>query len=518
MPGAWDLPIDRRELLVAGAGGATALGLGTVPGWARKRPPGLLRAATFPCGVAAGRPYQRGIHLWTQLGTDERAGRLRLEVAADAGFSRIVHEQDVRVRADADGTALVRVNGRLRPGERYHYRFRTRTTESPAGRFATARPPGSQEPLRIGFFSCQDFGTGYYTAHAGLAAEECDLILCLGDYIYETNSGGFAPERADATSAGESGECELLEEYRAKYRLYRSDPDLQAMHATAAFLPTWDDHEVEDNYAGVNEGKTADQRPQRRIPFAERRANGYRAFFEQMPVLPTQNEPAGLYRKVPLGGLLEVFVLDERQYRSDQTCGDVPGIPCPPPPADQTLLGRTQMEWFKRGLTGSRAAWKLVASSVEMMGWDSAPGVPFNRDGWDGYPADRAEIGEHALAGAIEDITVVTGDVHHFAAGTVSTNGNVSGDAFATEFVGGSITSEFFDDPFASYAENSQRTNPHMAYQRFDRRGYGVMDVTPEKLSVRYRAPASIRERPAAIETIAEFRVDRGSTVVTRVA
>ena len=510
--------ISRRDFVMAGAGGATALSLGAVPGWARKRPPALLRAGSFPSGVAAGRPLAHGALLWTQLGVDEAAGRLRLEIARDKGFSRVVHEQDVKVRPNADLTSLARVwTRRLRPGTEYHYRFRTRTTSSPSGRFVTARPADSKEPMRVGFFSCQDWGSGYYTAHAGLAREDCDLIVCLGDYLYETNTDGNVEGRADHTSAADSGECELLDEYRAKYRLHRTDADLRAMHASAAFVPTWDDHEVEDNYAGENEGKTGDQRPERRIPFAERKANGYTSFFEQMPVLARPTERFGLYRRLRLGGLVDIFVLDERQYRSDQTCGDAPGIPCPPPPADQTLLGRPQMEWFKRSLSRSEADWKVIASSVEMMGWESAPGVPLNRDGWDGYPADRREIGEHLLANGIQDVTVLTGDVHHFAAGTVTTTGNSTGEGFATEFVGGAITSGFLDEPFASFAEGSRNTNPHMAYQRFDRRGYGVMELSPSEISVKYRSPGTIEERQSETETIASFRVARGSTEVETV-
>jgi alkaline phosphatase D len=504
--------VTRRELAAAGGGVALGAWLGAVPGWARRRPPGLLRSGSFPSGVMAGRPFQRGALLWTQLGPGEHTGWLRLEVARDPGFRRIVHERKVQARPNRDGVALARLQSRrLEPGAEYHYRFRTRTTSSPAGRFVTARPPDSREPLRIGFFSCQNYVRGYYTAHAGLASEQCDLIVCLGDYIYETNSDGSVPDRADRSSAADSGECELLDEYRAKYRLYRSDPDLRAMHASAAFVPTWDDHEVEDNYAGEHGGKTGDVPPQRRIPFGARRRNGYRAFFEQMPIRPTRGARFGLYRRVRLG-IADLFVLDERHYRSDQTCNDIPGIPCPPPPRGHTLLGRRQMEWGKRVLSRSRAPWKVIASSVEMMGWESAPGVPLNRDGWDGYPADRSELGEHLLREGIGDVTVLTGDVHHFAAGVVTTNGNQTGTPFATEFVGGSVTSSLAGQPFADLAANSRRTNPHIAYMNFARRGYGVMELTPKRAQVSYRSPTTITERESPIETLARFRVPRGES------
>jgi alkaline phosphatase D len=500
--------LTRREIVAAGGGLALS---SAVPGWARRRPPAVLRRGSFPSGVMTGRPFRNGALLWTQLGADEAAGRVRVEVARDPGFSRVIHRGLVRARAGRDNTVLATVRSRrIRPGEEYFYRFETRTTTSPAGRFVTARPPGSTEPLKIGFFSCQDFGTGYYTAHAGLAAEECDAIVCLGDYIYETNTGGDVPDRRDSSSTADSGECELLEEYRAKYRRYRSDPYLRAMHASAPFVITWDDHEVEDNYAGANGGRTADQPPKRRIPFEDRRRNGYRAFFEQMPVVRFGGT-SRLYRRIALGGMADVLIVDERQYRSDQTCNDVPGVPCPDDggPA-HTLLGREQMEWLKGTLSRSRATWKVLASSVEVMSWDSATGVPLNRDGWDGYPRDRAELGEHVVAGGISGVTVLTGDVHHFAAGTVTTTGRVTGEPWATEFVGGSVTSGFFDSPFADLARGSLASNPHQRYQNFTRRGYGVMELSPDELVVRYRSPKTIKERRSEIETIAQFRVALG--------
>jgi alkaline phosphatase D len=228
-----------------------------------------------------------------------------------------------------------------------------------------------------------------------------------------------------------------------------------------------------------------------------------------MPPFPRSKR---IYRRIRLGGIADVLILDERQYRSDQTCNDIPGIPCPDDGGpDHTLLGRPQMEWLKGSLSSSSATWKLLASSVELMSWDSSPGVPLNRDGWDGYPRDRAEVGEHVIAEGIDGVSVLTGDVHHFAAGTVTTTGRTTGEPWATEFVGGSITSPFLDGPFGEAAEGGLVTNPHQVFQNFARRGYGVLDASPETLRVRYRSPKTIEERTSEIETLAEFTVDLGS-------
>jgi alkaline phosphatase D len=483
--------LTRRELIGGGCLAGGALALGAAPGWARKRPR-LLREASFPAGVIAGEPRLRGGVLWTQLAQGDGPGLLELEVAADPGFARVVHRERVRALATRDLTAKASVfSRRIRPGERYWYRFATRTGSSPVGRFTSRRPRDSQEAIRVGFFSCQDFSAGYYTAHDALAQEDCDAIVCLGDYMYETNSAGEQPDRADASSGAESGECELLSEYRSKYRLYRSDPALRAMHASATLISTWDDHEVEDNYAGANGGKTADVPVERRIPFEERKRNGYAAFFEQFPFSTFGEERNRLYRHFSLGGLVELFVLDVRQYRDDQPCNDTPAVPCPDGrDPNRTMLGPEQKRWLIDRLGRSRAAWKLLASGVEWMGWDSAPlGGPLNPDGWDGYHAEREEVGRALLAAGVRDVAILTGDVHHFAAGDVTTDGRITGDAFATEFVGGSITSPFLFGP----------ANP-----------VANANATPSELRVRYRAPVTIEERQSEVETLAEFRVARG--------
>lgn len=505
--------LTRRQIVGAGLAGSTALLLpAPVRAAARRRATlDVARTATFPSGVASGLPTQRGITLWTQADGLETKSRLVVEIARDPDFRNVVRRQGVLATPEHGYVAKTRVSGKgLAPGEELFYRFATRDTSSPVGRFRTARPKDSMEPLKIGFFSCQLYTEGYYTAHAGLAKEDCDVVVCLGDYMYEHNGTGV---REDASSAGENGECELLEDYRAKYRLYKSDPNLQAVHASAAFLATWDDHEVENNHAGSEPGTTGE----RRISYEERKRNAYAAWFEQMPTERFATDTDRIYRGVRLGGLAEICMMDLRQYRDDQACDDTPAIPCPESQdPGRTLMGARQEGWIKERLRASDAAWKILGSSVEMLAWDSAPHLPLNPDGWDGYQAERRELVEHIRTHGIEDVTVLSGDIHTFVAGDVTTDGRATGTPVATEFVGGSITSESIGGPVGEAIAVNQATNPHWKYVNFARKGYGVLELSPAEIKASFRSPTSITEPEAPIETLASFVVERGKPTVER--
>jgi alkaline phosphatase D len=238
--------LSRRRFL-AGAGGivaATAVGGGQA--LAQGRRPSL-RGGRFAEGVISGDPGPRAITLWTRVGDAEGAGTVELEVARDRGFRRVVARELVRTSNRVAHSVKARVGG-LRPHEEYWYRFSTRGSESPVGRFRTAPPPDSREPVRFAFFSCQDYGFGYYNAHALMAREDIDFVVNLGDYIYAeadyTAGDGIGGVRTDPV-----GLSETLEQYRAKYAVYRSDPRLRRMHSRFPMVSIWDDHEVQNNYA-----------------------------------------------------------------------------------------------------------------------------------------------------------------------------------------------------------------------------------------------------------------------------
>jgi len=517
-------PITRRRFL-AGAGGlALAGGLTSARGFAQSAPE-IARGGRFAQSVASGQPTTNGITLWTKLSELERPGRMQFEVSADPDFRSVIIRRSVTPDAARDFAITTRVeSAKLKPSERYFYRFFTCDRTSPVGRFRTARPADSREPVRIAFFSCQDYESGFYTAHRGIAQEEdLDLVVCLGDYIYERS---FDPNktREDDTGPNGTAEVQTLGEYRDKYRLYHTDADLLAVREAHSLYTIWDDHEVEDNYAA---DKPGDATQQERVAFLERRANGYRAFFEHMPQFEIAGRPAQIYGTIPLGRNADVLLLDQRQYRSDQPCGDAtappPGTCSEKDAPDRTMLGAEQKAWFKEALAGSRATWKIVGNQLQMMSLDYARGQPLIVDSWDGYTAERRELGEFIRDRKIQNVSYLTGDIHTYFAGNVTPSGREGPGqpaAVATEFVGGSITSEgiadrqggeqFRDQLAAALDTGSGTQNPQIKYSNQSEKGYGVLEARPDELLVQFKSPQTVRSPQSNIFTLQRFRVASG--------
>ena len=345
--------------------------------------------------------------------------------------------------------------------------------------------------------------------------------MCLGDYIYERNF--YDGPRKDTLGANKDGEVQTLAEYRSKYRMYKTDADLRAMHASAPFAAIWDDHEVEDNYAGDEPGEATQKV---RVPFVARQGNAYRAFYEYMPFKPYTGKPelgSDLYRRMRLGSNVELFLLDERQYRDDQPCGDSFFTPCDDAESKpRKYLGDRQLAWLKRRLRASGGAWRLIGNQLMVMALDTAQGAPINKDSWDGYGQERRDLLGHIQASGIENVAFLTGDIHTFFAGDVGVDGR-GPESVATEFVGGSITSlgvpetlrgatgvPLTNDQYLLVSNNLPLTNPHLKYQEQSSRGYGVAEASPTELKVTFKAVDSKR-RSSATRTIGRFRVRRGN-------
>jgi alkaline phosphatase D len=520
--------IDRRTFVRGAALGAGALILGPASSLLPRNARAAALDGVFRQGVASGEPGQRAITLWTRLDELDRPAVVDLEVATDAAFATVVHRAQVPVEPDRDFTARVRLqDGFLAPGEEYHYRFATAAADSPVGRFRTARPADSREPVRVAFFSCQEFIAGFYTAHADLAQQDVDLVVCLGDYIYEQafadQTSRNAPVRQDDAAA--DGEAQTLDEYRRKYSLYHSDERLLEVRRQFPLLAIWDDHEVEDNYAGDTQGGAASNR---RVPFGERRSNGYRAWYEHMPRVGTGD----IYGSVPLGAA-EVFLLDTRQYRDDQPCNPSDSFlsnPCPPTETDapgRTLLGATQKAWLKDALATSQARWKLIGNQVMITSLDAPPHNPLNTDSWDGYGAERAELIDHISSRGIEDVAFITGDIHTYFAGNVTRTGRHTPieRVRATEFVCGAITSPGIVDRVADTEPERVAAatatdaavlgnNPQIVYSNQAYKGYGIVEATADELRVSYRAVRETRRQPSEAFTLRSFRVAAGEPAV----
>ena len=523
---ATEARIDRRSFVGYAGIGAGTLILGGVPVdpalAQRRRRRGhipLARGGSFPQGVAAGEPSDRAMTLWTRLDGIPGDRRLFLEVSRDRDFRRVVARREVRARGRRDFTVERRVRG-LRPGREYFYRFETRDGSSPVGRFRTLRPQDSREPLRIALLSCQAYTAGYYNAHRVVAGRDVDLVLFLGDYIYEHST--YQGPREDRTGANRDGDVQTLSEYRQKYRLYKSDPDLRALHAAHPFMAIWDDHDVQNDYAGNEPG--LGEFP-RRIPFVERRRAAYRAFYEYMPFAPVVNRPRSgldLYRRRRIGRNVELFLLDERQFRDPQPCESLPLVPCPQAESTpRAMLGRDQLAWLKAGLESSTATWKLIGNQVMIMAFELGAGTPVYKDQWDGYGVERRELLGHIQARGLRDVSFITGDFHSFFAGDVGNDGR-GPESVATEFVVGSTTSlsdvdaavdlvgvGISPDQAAAPYRAAVAANPHIKYNELLSRGFGILEARPDELLVQYRA-VNTETHTTDSRQIGRFRVAPG--------
>jgi alkaline phosphatase D len=515
----------RRELLVASAAGAGALaGWGAIPGWARKRPAPLVSGGRFAESVASGMPRPSGTTLWTRLSDVEGVARLELEVARDPAFRRVIDRRRVLARPGDDFCVHATVASKaLRPGHHYWYRFSTATEHSPVGRFRTLPAPGSRQPLRIGFWTCQHYTAGYYAPHAALAAEpDLDLVVCLGDYIYEYGGTSHLAGRDDLTGDNHDGNATSLAGYREKYRLYRTDPKLRALHESHPMAFVWDDHEVANDYWPDGQSGATVQ------GFADRREAAYQAWFEHLPVrrqFPGTANADQIFRSMHVGGLADLFLIDGRQYRDPQPCMDTPLSNCPDRGAPRTLLGARQKRWLEGAMKGSRAPWKVLVNDVMMSGLDTpAPGFSKYLDTWDGYQAERAELVGFWRDAGVRDVVVMTGDDHDNYAGTVTTTGHEDGQPGAVEFVVPSMTSDNTSEllggsPGAAAAAetNARQLNPHLAFVEQRHHGYCVLEIGPDEARVDFRHVSS-REDPAAeVATAYSFRVPRGQIALEAV-
>jgi alkaline phosphatase D len=468
--------VQTRRQFVRAASGAAATILVAPDAFAGGRRPRLVRGGSFDQGVLSGDPTPRSAVLWTHLDELERAGNVRLEVALDRAFRRVVARRTIQARPSNGYAVKARIKG-LRPARRYYYRFETRDEQSPVGRFQTAPPADSRQTVRFAVVSCLEYTFGYYNALALLAREDVDFVINTGDYIY----GDVAWPQGIGVRTDPLQEARTLQQYRDKYALYRTDRNLRAVHARFPFINVWDDHEVQNNYAGGDPagGEVS-------TPFTVERKNAaYRAFFEVMPTYAIGR--SRLYHRASFGRLMDLFVLDERQYRTRQPCGDDSLPECPEAAGDGTALGAAQLRWATRALSSSRATWKVVANEFMIMTRRFGNGNFEDFDSWQGYLRDR----EALLVAAKEagDVVFVTGDQHEFIAGDVR---NGAGETVASEIVGGSISAActaelgvILGNPGNGTYENvldpthDQRlvNNPEWRYLDGTKHGYFVCEV-----------------------------------------
>lgn len=479
----------------------------------------------FTLGVASGDPQPASVLLWTKLAPRpyETGGGLppgtrvtvRWELARDERFTRGVRRGSAPAHPELDHTVHVEVDG-LAPGRDYFYRFRVGAWTSPVGRTRTAPAPGAHHTrLKLAAVSCQAYPDGYFTAHRHLADEDLDVVFHLGDYIYEYPVDSTAGDRAYRPGTLPDvfdHETTTLEDYRLRYALYKSDPDLRAAHAAHPFVVTWDDHETENNYADAT---SEDDVPPEE--FLIRRAAAYRAYWENQPLRRPQR-PTGpdarLYRRLRFGRLAQFDVLDTRQYRSDQAYGD--GWQTPGPESEdpgRTLTGAEQERWLIDGWKASRARWNVVPQQVLFSERRNVPGSSFklSMDAWDGYPASRQRVLAGAEAAGVENLMVLTGDVHvAFALDIKADFRDPASRTVGTELVATSVSSgrNGADKP-ANHATLT-RANPHMRFYN-GRRGYVTVTLGEREARADFRTVSHVTTPGAPVVTAASFVTEAGN-------
>lgn len=502
-------------------------------------------APAFRHGVASGDPLPDGILLWTRVtptpdalpgsgkGPDLTVG---WELAEDQAFTRIVARGTTVATAASDHTVKADVRG-LRPATAYWYRFTAGTTLSPAGRTRTAPAADAASGIRFGVVSCANWEAGWFSPYRHLAARtDLDAILHLGDYIYEYATGSYPAAKYTVRRHQPEHEIVSLADYRLRHATYKTDTDLQALHAAHPVVAIWDDHEfANDAWSGGAENHTTGTEG----AWADRVAAAKRAYFEWMPVR-TSTEGT-VYRRLRFGKLADLHLLDLRSFRSQQAKVGDGAVDDP----NRSITGRAQLDWLKSGLASSDAAWQLVGTSVMIspVAFGSLPaellapiaellglpkeGIAINVDQWDGYTDDRKELLQHLTDRAIRNTVFLTGDIHMAWANDVPVKAAtypLSASA-ATEFVVTSVTSDNLDDilhvPAGTVsvlaAGALKAANRHVEWVDLDHHGYGVLDVTADRSQMDYYAVSDRADRDATASWARSYRTRNGTQRVERV-
>jgi alkaline phosphatase D len=505
-----------------------ATGLIVLPRFARASP-SWSNGDPFSLGVASGTPSSDGFVLWTRLApqplspdSDRPGGvapgryAVRYDVATDPNLRDIVRSGEATADALFAYSVHVELQG-LAPGRPYWYRFSCGDAQSRIGKAATLPAKDSNATrLTLGFVSCANYEHGYFGAYRHLAEDAPDLAVFLGDYIYEYIEK--SPTKVRAHSDGV--EAATLPLYRNRYAQYRTDPDLQRLHAEVPCIVTWDDHEVQNDYAD-KWSQTFDDP----AVFLQRRAAAYQAFYEHMPVRPSRSLPHGpdmrIHDRFTYGRLAEISLLDGRQYRSRSACYGPPDhggnrnesdASCPElRVASRSLLGDAQEKWLYDALAQSPARWNLIAQDVLMAQLRERTrdgDIQYWVDDWNGYPVARQRLISHLHAARVTNPVVLTGDIHSFWANDLKLDfDDAASPVVATELVGTSVSAH--PPPYDLFVKFLP-DNPHVRYFESRKRGYTTLDIDAKTITARFRALADVTDPATEVETLKSFVVEDG--------
>ncbi|MCY4264069.1 MAG: alkaline phosphatase D family protein [Gammaproteobacteria bacterium] len=512
----WHRPLTRRQLLSTAGKLSMALSMGALPALAHSAARSLstLPDDPFTLGVASGDPTGNSVVLWTRLakevlttvGAHDDVLQVHWELAEDENFSQILRSGIIAASPALGHSVHAEVRG-LSPASVYYFRWHIGNVTSPIGRTKTAPAADvDNTEFSFAFASCQQYEHGFYSAYKHMAVEQLDLIVHLGDYIYERSWGD------NLVRAHEGPEILNLDDYRARYTTYKSDSDLQAAHASAPWVVTWDDHEVDNNYAA--EVAEDDQTPEQLL---SRRAAAYQAFYEFMPIrLPVgrQGPAMPIHRRLRFGKLMEMHVLDTRQYRSDQACGDGRKPSCSThQDSSRTLLGAAQKDWLYSSLATTDSTWNVLAQQVMMASLrsrDENGNELWPMDIWDGYPHERQQLLETLHTVGTPNPVVLTGDIHSNWAADLKLDFDDPGSAtVGSEFVGTSITSGGDGRDMTDYGAALLANNPHVKFYNAQR-GYVKATLSPEQWLSEYKVLERVTEPGAPISVRKRFIVEAG--------
>jgi alkaline phosphatase D len=501
-----------------------------LPNWARATPsPSWSTGDPFSLGVASGTPSVDGFVLWTRLAPDplstdpQTPGGVRpdrytvqYEIATDPQMRTIVRRGEAPADPRFAYSVHVEVAG-LAAARPYWYRFTCGDARSRTGAASTLPDSGATlAKLRVGFVSCANYEHGYFAAYRHLADEHPDLTIFLGDYIYEY----IDKSRTKPRTHSDNVEATTLPLYRNRYAQYRLDADLQRLHAEVPCIVTWDDHEVQNDYAD-KWSQTFDDP----VEFLKRRAAAYQAFYEHMPVRPSTSLPNGpdmrIYDRFRFGGLAEISLLDGRQYRSRAACWGPPDhggnrvetqANCPElREPDRTFLGAEQERWLFDGLARSKTRWNLIAQDVlmaQLRERNRDGEIQFWVDDWNGYPAARQRLITHLHDAKIANPVVLSGDIHSFWANDLKLDfDDAASPVVASEFVGTSVSAH--PPPYDLFMK-FMPDNPHVHYFESRKRGYATLEIEPERMTAHFRSLVDVTLPNTEVETLKSFVVEEG--------
>ncbi|MFN4080106.1 MAG: alkaline phosphatase D family protein [Saprospiraceae bacterium] len=461
--------------------------------------------APFYHGVASGDPLTDRVILWTRITLEDPIPELQAQwrIATDTAFANVVNSGVATTSFDRDYTLKVDADG-LQPDTWYYYQFEYQGVKSLTGRTRTL-PAGSLDRLRLGVVSCADYQNGYYHAYRDLAMRNTvDMVIHLGDYIYEYPAASGLPDRNHEPPY----EIITVADYRLRHSLYKLDADLRLLHQQLPMIAVWDDHETANN--SWTDG--AQNHQPNEGEWSDRKKAGKQAYIEWMPIRENVVADDEIYRKFNFGNLLSLYMLDTRlEGRNEQVSATNPAINAP----DRTIISEAQFAWLTECLQTDSARWIVIGQQV-MMAPLLAFGQALNTDQWDGYPAQRQRLYDFFQQNGNDNVVVLTGDIHTAWANDLPLPGYApatGANSAGVEFVATSISSAKFSVPGGPAIVQS--LNPHVKFVELTRYGYYILDLDPQRAQADYVFVNDVKQPTYAVETGPSWATLHGSRRLT---